>query len=89
MASLNKGAEALAQALLDQEFRAIDEFDSFVTFERSGDPLKIHVGPDGSFAAFNGDDEIVAEGEGPDDLFRILVTKAPIIPSCSRRHLRR
>jgi hypothetical protein len=40
MADLNKGIEALAQALLAQEFRAIDEFDSFVTFEREGDPAE-------------------------------------------------
>lgn len=83
MASLNKGIEALAQALLDQEFRAVGEFDSFVTFERADDPLKIHVAPDGSFAAFNGDDELVAEGEGPEDLYRILVRQTPILPSPS------
>jgi hypothetical protein len=47
MEALDKGIEALAQALLDQEFRAINEFDSFVTFEREGDSLKIHVGPMG------------------------------------------
>ena len=86
MAGLNKGIEALAQALLDQEFRACDEFDSFVTFERADDPLKIHAGPDGSFAAFNGDDELVAEGEGPEDLYRILVTKTLIAPSRSHVH---
>jgi len=87
MTGLNKGIEALAQALLDQELRAADEFDSFVTFERPDDPLKIHAAPDGSFAAFNGDDEPVAEGEGPEDLYRILVTKTPIAPS--RSHVRR
>jgi hypothetical protein len=38
-----------------------------------GDPLKIHVEPDGSFAAFNGDDELVAEGENSDDLYRVLI----------------
>ena len=85
----DKGIEVLSQALLDQEFRAVDEFDSFVTFERMGDPLKIHVGPDGSFAAFNGDDELVAEGENPDDLYRVLVSKTvisrPRPPEPSRR----
>jgi hypothetical protein len=86
---LDKGIEALAQALLDQEFRATDEFDSFVTFERESDPLKIQVGPDGSFAAFNSDDELVAEGEGPEDLYRILVTKTPIATSRSSRPARR
>jgi len=87
MAGLDKGIEALAQALLDQEFRAIDESDSFVTFERADDPLKIHAASDGSFAAFNGDDELVAEGEGPDDLYLILVAKTPLTPS--RSHGRR
>jgi hypothetical protein len=81
---LDKGLEALAQALLDQEFSAIDEFDSFVTFERAGDPLKIHVGPDGSFAAFNCDDELIAEGEGPEDLYRLLVAKTVTDPSRAR-----
>jgi hypothetical protein len=42
---LDKGIEVVSQALLNQEFRAVDEFGSFVTFEREGDPLKIHVGP--------------------------------------------
>jgi hypothetical protein len=37
----------------------------------AGDPLKIHVGPDGSFAAFNGDGKLVAES--PDDLYRVLI----------------
>ncbi len=75
MAVLDKGLEALEQALRDQGFVAIDEFDSFLTFERAGDPLKIHVGPDGSFAAFDGNDEIVAEGDGPEDIYRLLVVK--------------
>ena len=88
MPVLDKGIEALAEALLGQEFRAVDEFDSFVTFEREGDPLKIQVGPDGSFAAFNGDDELVAEGEGAEDLYRILVSKKPARLPRSPRHLR-
>jgi hypothetical protein len=85
MPVLDKGIELLAQALLGQEFRAVQEFDSFVTFEREGDPLKIQVGPDGSFAAFNGDDELVAEGEGADELYRILVAKTPASPRSPRR----
>jgi hypothetical protein len=84
MPVLDKGIEVVSQALLNQEFRAVDEFGSFVTFEREGDPLKIHVGPDGSFAAFNGEDELVAEGENPDDLYRVLVSKAVISRSRSR-----
>ena len=89
MEVLDKGIEALVEALLAHEFCASDEFDSFVTFEREGDPLKIQVGPDGSFAAFNGDDELVAEGEGPEDLYRVLVTKTPIAPTRSLRPARR
>lgn len=88
MPVLDKGIEALAQALLDQEFCAADEFDLFVTFEREGDPLKIQVGPDGSFAAFNGDDELIAEGEGAEDLYRILVSKTPASLPRSPRRLR-
>ena len=75
MAVLDKGLSALSQALTDQGFRAVDEFDVFVTFARDGDPLKIHVGPDGSFAAFTSDDELITEGEGPEDLYRMLVAK--------------
>jgi len=89
MPVLHKGIEALAHALLDQEVRAVDEFGSFVTFGRAGDPLKIHVGPDGSFAAFKGDDELVAEGENPDDLYRVLVSKTVISRSRSVGHARR
>jgi len=85
----DKGIEVLSQALLDVDFRAVDEFDSFVTFERPDDPLKIHVGPDGSFAAFNGDDELIAEGENPDDLYRVLVSKTVISRSRASEHPRR
>jgi hypothetical protein len=88
MPVLDKGIEVLAQALGDQGFRAVDEFDTFVTFEREGDPLKIQVGPDGCFAAFNGDDELVAEGEGAADLYRILVAKTVINRSRSPRRCR-
>src|SRR5580704_17516194 len=54
----------LVEALLDQKFCAVDEFGRFATYERENDPLKVHVGPDGSFAAFDGNDEIIAEGKG-------------------------
>jgi hypothetical protein len=77
MEVLDKGREALSDALWENEFRAIDEFDAFVTYARAGDPLKIHVGPDGSFAAFDGDNQLLTEGEGPGDLYRLLVTKPP------------
>jgi hypothetical protein len=75
MEVIDKGLEALSDALLRSGFRAIDEFDLFVTYARDEDPLKIQVGPDGSFAAFDGDDQLVTEGEGPDDLYRTLVAK--------------
>ena len=72
---LDKGLEALSEALLVQGFRATDKFDLFVTFAREDDPLKIQVGPDGSFAAFDGADELITEGEGSEDLYRFLVKK--------------
>ena len=74
----NIGVDTLAEALLQQGFCAADEFGVFVTYERADDPLKVHVGPDGSFAAFNGDDELVAEGKGAQDLYAILVSKTVI-----------
>jgi hypothetical protein len=72
MEVLDKESGALAQTLLQQGFRAIDEFDSFVTFARDGDPVKIHVAPDGSFAAFDDKDELITEGEGTEDFYRAL-----------------
>ena len=78
----NIGLETLTEALLEQGFRPTDEFGLFVTYERANDPLKLHIGPDGSFAAFDGADDVVAEGRGAHDLYAILVDKtAP-----ARRH---
>jgi len=71
------GRVVISDALLEQGFYATDEFGQFVTYERANDPLKLHVGPDGSFSAFNGDDEVVAEGKGTHDLYAILVSKTP------------
>jgi hypothetical protein len=71
----DSGYETLVEALLSQNFCADDKFGLFVTYVRENDPMKVHVGPDGSFAAFNGDDEIIAEGSGAQDLFSILVAK--------------
>jgi hypothetical protein len=62
----------LAQALLQHRFRAIDEFESFVTFARDDDPVKIHVAPDRAFAAFDDKDEPITEGEGVGDFYRAL-----------------
>jgi hypothetical protein len=53
-----------------------DDFGTFVTFLRDGDLLKIHVGPDGSFSAFNVVDECITEGKGIEDLYHALVAKA-------------
>lgn len=86
MEVLDKGISALSQALLEEGFRAIDEFDLFVTFARGNDPLKIHVGPDGSFAAFDITDELITEGEGAEDLYRLLVAKH--VPPVQRRQHR-
>ena len=83
MAVHNIGLETLADALLEQGFSPTGEFGLFVTYKRPNDPLKLHIGPDGSFAAFDGDDEVVAEGKGAPDLYAILVDKtAP-----ARRHV--
>jgi hypothetical protein len=90
MIVVDKGIEALTEALFEQGFREVDKFDSCVTLERADDSLKIHLSPDGSFAAFNEADELIAEGEGQEDLYRILTTKALIAPPRShwrdRRH---
>jgi hypothetical protein len=69
------GLKTLAEALSGLGFKETDEFGLFVTFQRENDPLKLHVGPDGSFAAFDGDDEVVAEGKGAQDLYALLVAK--------------
>jgi hypothetical protein len=82
MAVHDIGLETLAEALLEQGFSPTDEFGLFVTYERADDPLKLHIGPDGSFAAFDSDDEVVAEGKGAHDLYAILVDK----PLPARRH---
>ena len=74
----DSGYETLVEALLDQKFCAGDQFGLFVTYVRENDPLKVHVGPDGSFAAFDGNDEIIAEGSGAQDLYDILVAKTVI-----------
>jgi hypothetical protein len=73
MEVLDKESGALVQALSEQGFRAIDEFDLFVTFARDGDPVKIHVAPNGSFAAFDDKDDLITEGEGAADFYRALL----------------
>src|SRR5579859_4409629 len=78
-------AITLAELLLDQGFRAIDEFDSFMTYQRSDDALTLHVGPDGSFTALDGSDEIIAEGQGAQDLYGVLVSKTVVAVLPGRR----
>jgi len=71
------GHAELSDVLVELGFNKASEFGQFVTYERADDPLKLHVGPDGSFSAFNGDDEVVAEGKGAHDLYAILVSRTP------------
>ena len=69
----------LAQILSEQGFRAIDEFDLFVTFARDGDPVKIHVAPNESFAAFNDKDELITEGLGVEDFYRAFIDPVELV----------
>jgi hypothetical protein len=78
MAVHDSGLETLAEALLQQGFSKTDEFGLFMTYERANDCLKIHVGFDGSFAAFDSYDELVAEGKRMQDLYAILASKTVI-----------
>lgn len=43
-----------------------------MTYHRQGDLAKVHVAPDGMFAAFDADDEILGEGAGAEDLKCVL-----------------
>ena len=70
--------DTLVEALLAQEFRPTDKFDTCITYAREDDPLKIHVGPDATFAVFNTDDELVTEGQGAEDLYAVLVERTPM-----------
>jgi hypothetical protein len=65
--------ENFEEALSDLGFSAVNEFGIFVTYQRQGDWVKIHVAPDGMFAAFDADDEVLGEGAGVDDLRRVLI----------------
>jgi hypothetical protein len=76
MEALDKEFSVLSQALRQNGFYEVDKFGSFVTFVRDGDPLKFHLGPDGSFSVFNIADECITEGKGAEDLYGVLVAKA-------------
>jgi hypothetical protein len=73
MAIWSSGREALEEALIDLGFSATDEFGVFVTYERPRDSLKVHVAPDGMFAAFDRDDQVLGEGAGAQDLRDVLM----------------
>lgn len=75
MADHDIALRVLLRALAEQGFCPTSKFDTFVTYERAYDPVKIQVAPDGSFSAFNGDDELILEGKGPQALYSLLVAK--------------
>jgi hypothetical protein len=75
MEALDKGFSVLSRALRRNGFHKVDKFGTFATFVRDGDLLKIHVGRDGSFSAFNYADECITEGSGVEDLRRVFVAK--------------
>jgi hypothetical protein len=81
-------ARALADALTAQGYGVADEFGLCMTYERDNDPLKVHVDADGSFAAFNGDDELISEGNSLQDLYAILISKTVIAPRTSSSRYR-
>lgn len=85
MAARDSGPETLAEALLQQGFSAADEFGLCVTYQRADDALKVHLGLDGSFTALDGNDEVIAEGRGTEDLYAILVTKTVVAITPGRR----
>jgi hypothetical protein len=76
MAISSSSREALEGALIDLGFSAVRRFGVFVTYQRQRDSVKVHVAPDGMFAAFDGDDEILGEGTGAEDLRSVLMKAA-------------
>jgi hypothetical protein len=76
MAIWSSSPEALKEALIDLGFSAAHEFSVFVTYERQRDSVKVHVAPDGMFAAFGEDDEILGEGTGAEDLRSVVMEAA-------------
>ena len=76
MAIRSSTREPLEELLTDLGFSAVSEFGIFVTYARQRDLVKIHVAPDGMFAAFDGDDEIFGEGTGGEDLRTVLTEAA-------------
>ena len=87
MAIRSSTREPLEELLTDLGFSAVSEFGIFVTYARQRDLVKIHVAPDGMFAAFDGDDEILGEGTGAEDLRSVLM-KAALTPERDTGHRR-
>lgn len=87
MAVWSSGREAVEEALIELGFSAVHQFGVFVTYERERDSVKVHAAPDGMFAAFDGDDEILGEGTGARDLHSILM-KATLIAAQHTDHRR-
>ena len=78
MEALDKGVSVLSRALRRNGFHKVAKFGTFATFVRDGDLLKIHVGRDGSFSAFNFADECITEGNGVEDLWRVFGANATL-----------
>jgi hypothetical protein len=76
MAIWSSSRTALEEALIELGFLAAHQFGVFVTYERELDLVKVHVAPDGMFAAFDLDDEILGEGTGAEDLRSVLINAA-------------
>ena len=90
MADQSNMLEVLAEALLQQGFCAADELGFSVIYQRPDDSLKVHLGSDGSFTALDGNDEVIAEGTGTEDLYAVLVSKKNVVVTKpGRRSLRK
>jgi hypothetical protein len=76
MAIWSSSREAFEEALIDLGFSVVRQFGVFMTYERERDAVKVHVAPDGMFAAFDADDEILGEGTGAEDLRSVLMKAA-------------
>jgi hypothetical protein len=72
MALWSSKREALDEVLTELGFCAAGQSGVFVTYERGRDSMKVHAAPDGMFAAFNRDDDIIGEGGDAEDLRSVL-----------------
>jgi hypothetical protein len=79
--------KTLTEALFQQGFSKIDKFGLYMTYERENGDIKVHLGFDGSFAAFDSLDELITEGVGMQDFYAMLVSKHQ--PSSSGAALRK